>query len=189
MPPKPAFRPALALVAITWLLGGCALASFFTDEVAFTPVEMTEKLARRFPIERNIADLLKVKLTRPRVSFLEADSAVAPRRLAVGVDLDVKLPLTSRTLFGQMTLSGVPRYDITTRAIFLQDAKLDRVRVDNMPDALSAALVKAASRIAKEFFEETPIYSFDSNDFKRLGKTVILERIDLRENQMVLVLK
>ncbi|MEI6737028.1 MAG: DUF1439 domain-containing protein [Pseudomonadota bacterium] len=189
MPKNRMHRTVWAIATIAVFIGGCAMFPLFTHEVAFTPQEITERLAKRFPVERNVADLVKVRLTRPRVLFLEPASANAARRLAVGVDLDVKLVLTNKSFFGQMTLSGVPRYDVAARAIFLQDAKLDRVRVDNMPDALSAALVKTASQIAKEFLEDKPIYAFDVADSKRLGPTVTLERIDLRINQLVLVLK
>jgi hypothetical protein len=175
-------------IAAALTLTGCALTPFFTREVSYTQQELTDRLAKRFPVERNIADLVKVNLTRPRVSFLTADANV-PNRLAVAVDLDVKLPLTNKSLWGQMTLSGVPHYDPATRGIFLKDAKLDRVRVDNMPDALSASLAKTASQIAKEYFEDKAIYAFDAADMKRLGQTITPTRIDLRANELVLVLK
>jgi hypothetical protein len=188
-------RTFITTLAVSVFIVGCAALPLLTREVAYTPQELTERLAKRFPVERNIADLVKVNLTRPRVTFTEpiADSAtsnaIAARRLAIAVDLDVRLPLSSKSLFGQMTLSGLPRYDATTRGIYLKDAKLDRVRVDNMPDALSAALAKTASQIAKEYFEDKAIYNFDANDMKRLGQTITPERIDLRANAMVLVLK
>lgn len=183
-------RYCLVLAVAT--LAGCAAMPFITREVSYTPQQLTERLTKRFPVERNIADLVKVNLTRPRVSFTEplAENGITPaRRLAVAVDLDVRLPLSSKSLFGQMTLSGLPRYDAATRGIYLKDAKLDRVRVENMPDALSAALAKTASQIAKEYFEDKPIYTFDANDMKRLGQTITPERIDLRTNALVLVLK
>ncbi len=179
---------AVLLIAIVVVDGGCALRPLFTREIVFTQQEMTERLAKRFPIERNIADLVNIKLTRPRLSFPDPERSDMARRLVVGVDLDVRLPLSSRSLFGQMTLSGIPRYDPATRAIYLRDAKLDRVRVDNMPDALSAALVKTATQVARESFEDKAIYSFDAADLKRIGLPLNPERIELRKDQLVLVL-
>lgn len=168
--------------------GGCAIAPLFTREISFTQQEMTERLAKRFPVERNIADLLQVKLTRPRVTIASAAANAAPQ-LAVGVDLEVKLPLTGKMLFGQMALSGVPRYDATARAIFLAEAKVDRVRVDNMPDALAAALARAATQFAGEYFAEKPIYALDANEIKRMGQFFQAERITMRADKLVLVLK
>jgi hypothetical protein len=179
---------------ILLLLVGCAVMPFITREMVFTTDELTIRLARRFPVERNIADLIKVTLTRPRITVTETPAASKQpssqmRRLNVAVDVDVKLPLTSKTLWGQMSLTGLPRYDAATRGIFLSDAKLERVRVDNMPDALSAALAKTASQLAKEYFEDKAIYTFEAKDIERLGKTLMPERIDLRANQLVLILK
>lgn len=188
-------RLGTALGAATLLAlftGGCAISPLFTREISFTQQEMTERLAKRFPVERNIADLLQAKLTRPRVTI--APSAVnnaefSTLRLAVGVDLEVKLPLTGKMLFGQMALSGVPRYDTTARAIFLAEARVDRVRVDNMPDALAAALARAATQFAGEYFAEKPIYALDANEINRMGQFFQAERITLRADKLVLVLK
>ena len=181
----------LALVSLL-AIAGCAVMPFVTREIVFTTDELTLRLAKRFPVERNIADLVKVTLTRPRVTVTETiapSQTSQPRRLNVAVDVDVKLALTSKTLWGKMVLSGLPRYDASTRGIFLTDAKLERVRVDNMPDALSAALAKTAAQLAKEYFEDKAIYTFEAKDVQRLGQTLQPERIDLRANQLVLILK
>lgn len=175
-------------MAIAVVDSGCALRPLFTREIVFTQQEMTERLSRRFPIERNIADLVNVKLTRPRLTFPEAGRPGIARRLVVGVDLDVRLPLSSKTLFGQMTLSGIPHYDPATTAIYLHDVRLDRVRVDNMPDALSAALVKTATQIAREHLQDKSIYSFDAADLARIGLPLNPERIELRKDRLVLIL-
>jgi len=183
-------------------LAGCAVMPFVTREIVFTTDELTLRLEKRFPVERNIAELVKVSLTRPRVTVIETaieataagrasqtSQANLARRLNVAVDVDVRLPLSSKSLWGQMSLSGLPRYDAATRGIFLSDAKLERVRVDNMPDALSAALAKTAAQLAKEYFEDKAIYTFEAKDVQRLGQTLQPERIDLRANQLVLILK
>ncbi len=177
-------------VLLLSLLVGCAGMPFINREVTFTTEELTNRLVKRFPVERNIADLVKVTLTRPRVTVTEIPSTSnQARRLSVAVDVEVKLPLSSKSLWGQMALSGLPRYDVATRGIFLSDAKLDRVRVDNMPDALAAALAKTASQLAKEYFEDKAIYDFEAKDIERLGQTLAPEKIELRANQLVLVLK
>jgi Protein of unknown function (DUF1439) len=187
-------------LAASLVLVGCEVLPFLTKEYVISSEELTARLTKRFPIEQNMADLLKVTLTRPRVSVTEpeviagAPQTTAPavnggRRLAVSVDMEVKLPLTQKSLFGQMTLTGAPRYNTTSRSIFLDDAKLERVRVDNMPDAIAGALSKAASQFAREYFQDKPIYSFDEKDMKKLGQTIVPQRIDLRRDQLVFVLK
>ncbi len=189
---------ALIGLIILLILNGCALAPLFTREINFSHEELTARLNKRFPLEKNIADLLTVKLMRPRVSAdipgASTASAVKsdPTRLVVSVDLNVKLPLTNKSLWGTMSLSGVPRYDTGKRAIFLGDTKLERVRVEQMPDALSAALAKSASQIAKDYFEDKPIYTFNEADLSKYGQALNpsgLTRIEVRTEGLALILK
>ena len=149
---------------------------FFDHQLGVPYTELNERIGKRFPMERNIADLLTVTLMRPRVAPI-ADSGRGPEtqaaRLSVTIDLQVKLPsllnASQRSLWGSMTLSGVPRYDPKSKAVVLVDANLDRVRVDNMPDALSASLAKAASQLAKEYLDDKPIYALNDAQVGRLG--------------------
>ncbi|MFM7460228.1 MAG: DUF1439 domain-containing protein, partial [Burkholderiales bacterium] len=158
-------------------LTGCTLVPFFDRQLSVPYTDLNERIAQRFPMERNIADLLTVTLTRPVVTPVLANAArgqeAAAARLSVMVDVQVKLPSllnnSQRSLWGSMTLSGKPRYDSKSKAVMLVEANLDRVRVDNMPDALSALLAKAASQLAKEYLDDKPIYALNAAQVGRLG--------------------
>jgi Protein of unknown function (DUF1439) len=192
------FRLIAAILLLSGAVSGCALLPLFSKEANFSYAELNERLTKRFPVEKNVADLLTVKLTRPRLSAVP-NSASPPNtnpdasktlasRLSISVDLDVKLLLTNKSLWGSMTLSGVPRYDAATRSVFLGEARLDRVRVDNMPDALSAGLASAASKIAKDHFEDKPIYTIRDDDLKKWGTIISPKRIDVRAEGLAFVL-
>ena len=171
--------PLLRRFAVFALIGlaGCAWIPFFGYQLEVPYNDLNERIARRFPMERNLADLLTVTLMRPRVAPILANSGrgsdTQAARLSVTVDLQVRLPsllnASQRSLWGGMTLSGVPRYDPKSKAVVLVDTSLDRVRVDNMPDALSASLSKAASQLAKEYLEAKPIYTLTAAQADRLG--------------------
>jgi len=173
-------------------LAGCSLMPWLPREIGLTYPELNERLNRRFPVERNIADLIRVTLLRPLVTPASDTSPGEASRLAIAVDLDVKLPSllnsTQRTLWGTMRLSGVPRFDLRSQSILLQDARIDRVRVDNMPDALSAALSRTASQLAKEYFEERPLYTLTAQQAERLRVGASAAQVEVRENRLVLVL-
>ncbi len=153
---------------------------FFGYQFSVTHNELNERIGKRFPMEHNIADLLTVTLMRPRVAAALSNAArgsdTATARLSITVDLQVKLPsilnTPQRSLWGSVTLSGVPSYDTKSRSVVLDDANLDRVRVDNMPDALSAALAKTASQLAKEHLDAKPIYTLTATQISRLGLQV-----------------
>jgi hypothetical protein len=125
----------LAAFAVFALLAGCASVPFIGNEIRFSNAELSERLAKRFPVEKSVAGLLDVTMTNPRVvPRIEGDM-----RFGATFDIKVALPLTRKTLNGTLTVSGKPRYDAPTRSIYLMDARVDSVRADNMSDGLSAA--------------------------------------------------
>ena len=177
----------IALSAAALFLTGCATNLLLPSEVKFTHQELSERMAKRFPVEKSIAGLLDVKLSRPRVDAREEDGKQT--RLGFTFDADVKSVLTNKTITGTVLMSGVPKYNSATREIFLSDAKVDSLRADNMPDALSAALAKAASGMAKDYLEGKPIYSFKEEDLKRYGMTINPQRIDVARDGIALVMR
>jgi Protein of unknown function (DUF1439) len=124
-------------------------------------------LAKRFPVERSVAGLLDISLTRPRVSTRE--EAGQPMRLAATFDVAVKMTLSNKTITGTVAMSGLPRYDVASKSVFLRDARVDNIRAENMPDGLTAALSKAASSLAKDYLEEKPLRTFTDAELSRYG--------------------
>ena len=181
-----------AMVALA-SVGGCALLPWTTRDITVSYPDLNARLDQRFPVERNIADLLRVKVLRPSVAAMAGATPSAPLRLTVSMSLDVTMPsllnASQRSLWGSMRLSGLPRFDTRTNSIFLQDARIDQVRVDNMPGALEAALSNAATRLAKETFEEKPLYILTADQVERLGGRAASVSIEVREARLVLSLK
>ena len=169
------------------LLSSCVGNPLLPNEIRFSHQELSERMAKRFPLEKNIAGLLEIKLTRPIVGAREEIGKIT--RLGFTFDAEVKLALSHKTLFGTVILSGIPRYNPIQHAIFLNDAELDIVRTDNMPDGLSAALAKAASGIAKDYLDGKAIYSFKEEDLKRYGLALEPHRIEVQRHGIVLVMR
>jgi Protein of unknown function (DUF1439) len=169
------------------LLAGCASGMLGMGEIKFTHAELTERLARRFPLEKTVAGLLDVSLTRPRINAREESGKES--RLAATFDVQIKMALSSKVVAGVLSMSGKPRYDSATRSIFIGDVRVDSIRVDNMPDALSAALAKAASSIARDNIEDKPLRTFTEAELTRFGLTLNPQRIDVRSEGIALVMK
>ena len=190
---RPSVGAFLSASLLFACLPGCSLTPWLSRDIGLTYPEINERLNRRFPLERNIADLVRVTLFRPLVAPITDASLAAPARLAVTFDLDMKLPSllnsTQRSLWGTMRLSGVPRFDPPSNSVVLQDARIDRVRVENMPDALSAALSKTASQLAKEYLEEKPLYTLTAEQATRLRATTTAPTIEVRSDRLSLVFK
>lgn len=182
-------RPGLiaGISIIFMMLAGCISNPILPNEIRFTYQELSERLTKRFPIEKNVAGLLDIKLTRPQISAREESGKIS--LLIFTVDAEVKLPLTGKSSSGTVIISGVPRYHTASREIFLTDTKLDSLRADNMPNALSAAITRAAADIARDYLDGKAIYSFKEDDLRRYGLTLNPQRIDVRREGIVLIMR
>lgn len=177
-------RSIVLALAVAPILPGCAaIGAWFGKEISVTHAELTERLVKRVPLEKDLAGLVGAKLTRPRVF---AESVAGKARLATTFDVELRLPLGGKSLFGTLTLSGVPRFDASRKAIFLGDIVLDRVRIDRMPDALSEALAKFATQLARDEFDVKPIYALKEEDARKLGDALTRARVEVKPESLTL---
>lgn len=177
-------RRNFAIFLSVLLLESCAPVPFLSGEIRISAAELTQKMALRFPLEKSVAGLLEVTLARPVVE-LNADE----NRLSTSFEINVKLPLTSRNISGALKISGRPEYVVASRALFLRGVRVERIRMDNMPDALSASLAKAASTIGREVLEDKPLYIFTAEEFIKYGARYEPERVEVRADALVLKVK
>lgn len=174
-------------ILLTVLLTGCATGMMGLGDINFPHAELTAQLTKRFPVEKSVAGLLDVSLTRPRVSTRE--EAGQPMRLAATFDVAVKMSLSNKVITGTVAMSGLPRYDVATKSVYLRDARVDSLRAENMPDGLSAALGKAASSIAKDYLEEKPLRTFTDSELSRFGMSLNPQSIEVVREGIRLVRK
>jgi Protein of unknown function (DUF1439) len=183
------FIAALALPALL-ALGACANNILVPGELNFSHAEMSAQLAKRFPVQKTVAGLIDISLSRPRVSTREDTSSGAKNlRLAATFDVDVKVLLTSKVVSGTVAISGKPRYDAASRSVFFSDAKVDSIRAENMPEALSAALTQAASSMAKDYLQDKPLRTFKDAELTRYGMSMAPKHIEVREGGVALVMR
>ena len=114
-------------LTLTLTLTACSQIPILSGEVKLSAAELNEKVAKRFPIEKNIAGLLEVTLTAPKVRLVEASS-----RISADVDVSVRLPLSTKTIQGKLGFSGRPDYVPVSKAIYLRDAKIESVAMDEL---------------------------------------------------------
>ena len=177
-------RRIIFLFSAALLLGGCSNIPLLSGELRMTAEELTRKMERRFPLEKSVAGLLDVTLARPRVEMNAPEN-----RLATSFEITVKLPLSNKSVNGSLKISGRPEYVAKSRGLFLRDARVELIRMDNMPDALSAGLARAASGIARDAMQDKPLYTFRPEDFSRYGVRYEPERVEVRADAIVLKVK
>ena len=174
----------LATMLAVLMLAGCSSIPLLSGELRVTADELTEKMARRFPLERSVAGLLDVTLVRPRVELV-----VDQQRIVTSFDVSVKLALSGKSVAGTLKVSARPEYVAASRSLFLRDARVEQIRIDNMPDALSAALAKAASNFARDAVEDKSLYTFKAEELTRYGVRYEPDRIEVRTDALVLKVK
>lgn len=145
-------------------------------------VELTTRMEKRFPVERTAGGLVNLKFSKPVVNF-------AAPRMTTRLDVNAKLLLSSGGTEGTLTLSGIPHYDPATRGLFLKDAKVDRIDLGRMPEALSQALARVATQLVKSQFEEKPFHTFREEDFTKFGLGYEPLGLSVRNDSLVLTLR
>lgn len=177
-------RKFLPLITAAFLLAGCSSPAFLSGEIRMSADELTQKMTRRFPLEKSVAGLLDVTLAQPRVELNAEEN-----RLATSFEISVKLSLTGRNVTGSVKISGRPEYVAASRSLYLRDARVERIRMDNTPDALSAGLAKTASNFAKDALEDKPLYTFKPEELTKYGARYEPERVEVRPDALVLKVK
>ncbi|HEX4859485.1 MAG TPA: DUF1439 domain-containing protein, partial [Usitatibacteraceae bacterium] len=145
-------------------VSGCTWLPLLSGEISMGAEELAARMARRFPVERSMAGLLEARLENPRVTLNEA-----AMRIGAEFDLTVKLALSNKPLYGRLRISGRPDYDPASRALFLREAAVDEIRFESMGEALSGALTKSASALARDVVESKPLYVFTQQEIEKKG--------------------
>lgn len=179
------WRRCLVSLALVLSLSGCAWLPFGGGEIRFSHEQLGARLAKRFPMERSVAGLLDVTLSNPRFETRESGGG---NRLAASFDMVAKMSLTGKSISGSMTLSGIPRYDAKLQSIFLDNARVEALRSDHMPEALAAALAKTATSVARDALEEKALYAFSPEELRRYGLSLSPKRIEVRQDGIALIL-
>lgn len=169
-----------------WLAfgAGCALVPYFSGDVSMTAAQLTERIAKRFPVERSMAGLVDAKFSDPFVTLDESRN-----RMAFDFKLEVKLALSGKARVGSVKISGRPEFEAASRSLFLREPKVEQLRFDELNDIMTAAVAKAASSLAKDALETKPLHVFKPEDFNRQGISFEPEKLAIRGDKLVLTLK
>lgn len=145
-------------------------------------VELTTRMEKRFPVERSAAGLVDVTFSHPVVTL-------ASPRMATQLDVKVSIPVSGKVVNGTVVVSGIPFYDATRRGLLLNNAKVDRITLDNMTDALSGALAKLATQMARATFDDKPFHTFKQEDFTKFGIGYEPLALEVRDDAVVLKIR
>ena len=158
-------RRRAALIVITAAasvgLSGCAdLAaprSITLDEAALQTF-----IAKRFPFDRRMLEVLDVKVDTPRVRLLPESN-----RIATDFSLAATDRLFGRSAAGQLALESALRYDETERAVRLAQVRVTRLQLDGAPANVQTTVGRFGAILAEQVLEGLPVYRFKPEDLER----------------------
>ena len=131
---------------------------------------LNELLARQFPYTRSFGGLVDLSLQSPRLSLLPASN-----RLATAFDLVVTERIARSRFTGGMDLDYGLRFDAREGAIRMADARVNQLRIDQVPRAQQPLVSQYAPRIAEQLLADLVIYRFPPEQLelaRNLGLTV-----------------
>lgn len=161
------------------MLAGCA-GVFIPAKVSISEAEMLDRLAKRFPLSKSYFGLAELKLMEPHLKLNGQSGRVETR-----FNVELTSSIATRTLRGTLAVSGKPRFDDATQAVFLSEARVELLKVDGLPEALAREMTKAANGIAIDALEREPVYRFKPEQLKYFGQAVRVAAFTVVDGQLI----
>lgn len=167
LPSAASARPLLARRRGLCLLAGAALGPWLAAPrvaragLGYTvpQAQLQSWLAQRFPVTRKLAGgLATLSLQSPRLSLLPASN-----RIATVLDMALAEALSGASVSGGMDLDYALQFDMADGAVRMQDVRVNRLTIDQLPPAQQALLSQYAPAIAGELLSGMALHHVAPN--------------------------
>jgi hypothetical protein len=120
--------------------------------ITLNQAQVQQHLEAAFPVRKEVLVVAEVVLSRPQVTL-------TPGLDRVGFATDCAVHLLGNSVIqGRTHLSGGLRFDPANNALFVQDARVERLEVPGLPARYQTAVTAAASEAAGDYLGRQPIY-------------------------------
>jgi hypothetical protein len=151
-----------ALVASALVLFGCSLGP---HTVELSQARLQELVARRFPVDKRVLDVIDLTLDAPRVGLQPEVN-----RISVEVALRAKAggPIQTR-LSGSLLVSEALRFEPADNTIRLVDVEVERFVIDGLPSSWQRQLDRLGKPLARGLLEDQVLYTLRDKDVATLN--------------------
>jgi hypothetical protein len=143
-------RARRLLLAAPLLLAGCG-ALLLPRALRIDAAELAERLARRFPIERDVLGRYALRLAEPQLQLLPQDN-----RLALQLALHVADRRAERRIDGTLAFDFGLRFEASDASLRLQQPRLRGI---DLGDAATNALLAGTAGLAERWLDDLPVYT------------------------------
>lgn len=172
----------IIVVALAVILGGGFLyLEGKRYEVVITQDQIDQGLAGHFPYTKQYFRVFSLTYTNPQVVLLEASD-----RVEVGLDvtLNIRINDEPKQLGGGATVTTGVRYEPETQVFYLDDAVIDRLAVQGLPEQWLKPVTEVASKAAQELIKTQPVYRLEAKDAKTTAAKMLLKGFEVREQSI-----
>lgn len=168
------FRFVGALACAAAMLVACAHLAPDEREFVVGAERLSELLARRLKVEKNLLDVLYVSAGKPVVTLDPAS-----QRLRVDLDLSVKHPFSSRPLTGRSALSGGLGFDASSLTVLLTEPRLERLEIDAVPPPLREPVSRLSAALGRELLSSYPLLTLEPRQLAAQGQEYDVAGIEI----------
>ncbi|KVF66826.1 hypothetical protein WJ15_05885 [Burkholderia cepacia] len=152
-------------IGVTLSLAACASTfPFIPDHYTFSRGDVQKAVARKFPYQKTVAQVVDVSLANPAVNLLPDQN-----RVAVQLDAHIASPFLRAPVSGKFTVSGQLAYDAPSRSVVLKSPAVDSLALDGDAQMYAQQVGAAAGLLATQLLTNYPIYTFKPEQLQFAG--------------------
>lgn len=152
-------------IGVTLSLAACASTfPFIPDHYTFSRGDVQKAVARKFPYQKTVAQVVDVSLANPSVNLLPDQN-----RVAVQLDAHFVSPFLRAPVNGKFTVSGQLAYDAPSRSVVLKSPAVDSLALDGDAQMYAQQVGAAAGLLATQLLTNYPIYTFKPEQLQFAG--------------------
>ena len=148
-------------LGVAGLLSGCALSPPGPRTLEISEVQLVERLARQFPVQRRVLEVFELSLQDPRVRLLPQEN-----RMETDMAYVVGRPARpgSRTLRGRLRISYGLRLDAEDLSVRLQDVRVEPLADPDVPGPMAEHVGRMGGMLAEELLRDFVVYRIRPED-------------------------
>lgn len=152
-------RFLLLVTAALALLAGCAS---MPRTVEIPHERLQAALAKRFPINERVLQLLDLQVSSPTLQLLPDSN-----RLRVDMALAGSDRLARRQMQGSLALSFSPRWEAADASIRMGDVRVERFDLQGLPEVLQSQLQRLGPVLAERALEGMALHTFRPDEVEK----------------------
>lgn len=171
---------ALLAIAIVFLMTACA-GLLGPREVELPLYKLQEAMDRKFPFSNRYLEIFDISVSHPKL-------ALQPGTNRVVTSLETVIApslLSNKAWTGSMELSGVLRLDPARNAIMLAEPRVDKFLLNGVDARYAKQFAQIGTLLVEQVLKNTPLYTFQPEDFKYAGTRFMPTTITTKSNSLV----